>query len=579
MEKSERANLGYPVVPMSQGPTVYLETFGCQMNELDSELVRGHLRSLGYRFISDAARADIVLYNTCSVREQAENKAYSRLGLVGLRKKAGEQVILGVLGCMAERDGADMLRRFPQVDLLCGPGELDRLPALIDNVRRTEGAVREERIALAGNKSRRSATLAAADDHLELLDLSRAFDPSSDGARTRSAYVRITRGCNKFCTYCVVPNTRGAEVHRPPDSIVDECKRLVDAGVIEITLLGQTVNHYRYTHGKAVGTDGAELPQVGPGLSAFRQPIPASERVTTFAELLRRIHDEVPALRRLRFVTSYPRDFGDDILDVMAACPRISRYIHAPAQSGSDRILKLMNRGYTRGEYLEFIARVTEKLPDCTIAGDIIVGFPTETDADFEETVSLVRSVPFKNNFIFKYSPRPGTAAITRFEDDVPTEVKKLRNNLLLDIQTEVSARVHASWVGKTVEVLLEDSREDGDETEATAEPAETAGIHGENPKPAHLSLPLHSQGGGPTGSGERWSKRQVRSKPLRQLVGRTAGDLIVSIPIGEDGSNSLSEAAPGTILPVQIVSAAALILQGRAVKTAAATSQAPLPA
>jgi tRNA-2-methylthio-N6-dimethylallyladenosine synthase len=552
---------------MSNGPTVYLETFGCQMNELDSELVRGHLRSLGYRFVADAARADVVLYNTCSVREQAENKAYSRLGLVGLRKKAGESVILGVLGCMAERDGADMLRRFPQVDLLCGPGELDRLPALIDNVRRTEGAAREERIALAGNKSRRSTTLAAAEDHLELLDLSRAFDPSSPGAEHRSAYVRITRGCNKFCTYCVVPNTRGAEVHRPPDSIVGECKRLVDAGVVEITLLGQTVNHYRYTHGKAIGPDGSEQPQVGPGLSAFRSPIPSHERVTTFAELLRRIHDEVPALRRLRFVTSYPRDFGDDILDVMAACPRICRYIHAPAQSGSDRILKLMNRGYTRGEYLEFIARVTEKLPDCTIAGDIIVGFPTETDADFEETVSLVRAVPFKNNFIFKYSPRPGTAAITRFEDDVPTEVKKLRNNLLLDIQTEVSAKAHAQWVGKTVEVLIEDTRGDEDADAATAETLEN---QGNSQEPAHLSLPLHPSGGG---GAARWSKRQSQAKTARQLVGRTAGDLIVSIPLEGSLPEGGSAPAPGSILSVQIVSAAALILQGRAVKTASGAS------
>ena len=582
---------------MSHGSTVYLETFGCQMNELDSELVRGQLRSLGYRFTDDAARADVVLYNTCSVREQAENKAYSRLGLVGLRKKAGEQVILGVLGCMAERDGADMLRRFPQVDLLCGPGELDRLPALIDNVRRTEGASREERIALAGNKSRRSATLAAAEDHLELLDLSRAFDPASPGAEHRSAYVRITRGCNKFCTYCVVPNTRGAEVHRPPDSIIDECKRLVDSGVVEVTLLGQTVNHYRYTHGKAVGSDGTELPQVGPGLSAFRQPISADERVTTFAELLRRIHDEVPALRRLRFVTSYPRDFGDDILDVMAACPRICRYIHAPAQSGSDRILKLMNRGYTRSEYLEFIARVTERLPDCTIAGDIIVGFPTETAADFEETVSLVRAVPFKNNFIFKYSPRPGTAAITRFEDDVPTEVKKLRNNLLLDIQSEVSGRVHAAWVGRTVEVLVEETRgEEARGEETHPEHPQSEDVQNELPgsiasigdskvvrgssvgsaNPTSVSLPLLGQRRSVASPKARWSKRQAAAKAARQLVGRTAGDLIVSIPLTEDLLNSSAFGAagpsPGTILSIQIVSAAPLILQGRPVITASSS-------
>jgi tRNA-2-methylthio-N6-dimethylallyladenosine synthase len=540
-------SIGYPADPMSHGPSVYLETFGCQMNELDSELVRGHLRSLGYRFVDDFATADIVLYNTCSVREQAENKAYSRLGLVGLRKKAGEQVILGVLGCMAERDGADMLRRFPQVDLLCGPGELDRLPALIDNVRRAEGAERAERIALAGNKSRRSATLAAAEDHLELLDLSRAFEPGDPGAERRAAYVRITRGCNKFCTYCVVPNTRGAEVHRPPDSIVDECRRLVDAGVIEITLLGQTVNHYRYTHGLAIDSEGREQPQVGPGLTAFRAPIPADQRVTTFARLLERIHDEVPALKRLRFVTSYPRDFGDDILDVMARCPRICRYIHAPAQSGSNRILKAMNRGYTREEYLEFIDRVTSKLPDCTIAGDIIVGFPTETDSDFEETVSLVRAVPFKNNFIFKYSPRPGTVAIDRFSDDVPTEVKKLRNNLLLDIQTDVSRKVHQQWIGRRVEVLVDELKDHGSEAARHPEPISA------HPSSKKVEL--------------RWERRQATSRVGLQAIGRTTGDLIAAVQVDDSVlAGRDPQALIGAIVEVEITAAAPLLLQARMV-------------
>ena len=541
-------------------PSVYLETFGCQMNELDSELVRGHLRSLGYRFTDDFTTADVVLYNTCSVREQAENKAYSRLGLVGMRKKAGEQVILGVLGCMAERDGADMLRRYPQVDLLCGPGELDRLPALIDNVRRTEGAAREERMALAGNKSRRSTTLAAAEDHLELLDLSRAFDPSGPGAEKRSAYVRITRGCNKFCTYCVVPNTRGAEVHRPPDSIVDECKRLVDAGVVEITLLGQTVNHYRYTHGRAVDAEGREQPQVGPGLAAFRAPIPTGDRVTTFARLLERIHDEVPDLKRLRFVTSYPRDFGDDILDVMAACPRICRYIHAPAQSGSNRVLAAMNRGYTREEYLEFVQRVQERLPDCTIAGDIIVGFPTETDAEFEETVSLVRAVPFKNNFIFKYSPRPGTVAINRFEDDVPTEVKKLRNNILLDIQTEVSAKAHAVWVGRRVEVLVEEIRDHGSDGGNGAESQENGASAREGS--AHLALDIaHPES---RRVELRWQRRQAPARRGRQAIGRTAGDLIVAIDLDEGVDGVAEIPNVGEIVPVEVGASAALLLHGR---------------
>ena len=353
---------------------VYLETFGCQMNELDSELVRGHLQSLGYSFTTDPNAAEVVLYNTCSVREQAESKAYSRIGIVGKRKAAGERVILGVLGCMAERDGLDMLRRYPQVDLLCGPGELDKLPMLIDNVRRTErigstrGGLAEagDRAALAGSKSRRSATLAAAEDSLEALDLGRAFDPR-DRSDDRSAYVRITRGCNKFCTYCVVPYTRGAEVHRPPDHVVDECKRLVDAGVVEITLIGQTVNHYMYVHGSALDGAGGETPQVGPGAAMFSRGgvdrlRNEGKKVTTFAELLYRLHEEVPGLQRLRFVTSYPRDFGDDVLDVLAACPRICRYLHVPAQSGCDDILKRMKRGYTIEQYREMFGRIRQTL-------------------------------------------------------------------------------------------------------------------------------------------------------------------------------------------------------------------------
>ena len=340
--------------------TVYLETFGCQMNELDSELVRGHLESLGYQFTEDPASASILLYNTCSVREQAENKAFSRIGLAGVRKRQGEDLLVGVLGCMAERDGVDMLRRHPQVDLLCGPGELDKLPVLIDNAARAaslDGSARpdpQERVALAGNTSRRSTALAAADGDLESLDLARAFDPDRAAGRSRSAYVRITRGCNKFCTYCVVPHTRGAEVHRPPDGIVEECRRLAAAGVQEVTLLGQTVNHYRYTHGIAVTIGGVERPQVGPGLAAFRNEVLDDPGTTTFARLLARIHDEIPELPRIRFLTSYPRDFGDDVLSVMASRPRICRYLHVPAQSGSNRVLKMMNRGYTVEEYLEF---------------------------------------------------------------------------------------------------------------------------------------------------------------------------------------------------------------------------------
>ena len=509
-----------PAVP------VYLETFGCQMNELDSELVRGQLLRLGYSFVDRPEEAQVVLFNTCSVREHAESKAYSRIGLVGKRKAAGEQVLLGVLGCMAERDGLDMLRRHPQVDVLCGPGELDRLPALLDAARRSEAATQAERVALAGNRTRRTATLHAVQDDLETLDLSRAFDPAAAGRVRHGAQVRITRGCNKFCTYCVVPYTRGAEVHRPPDAIVEECRRLADAGAIEVTLLGQTVNHYRYQHGMALTVEGREAPQVGPGLAAFRQP--AARGVTSFARLLQRIHDEVPAIERLRFVTSYPRDFGLDVLQVMRDCPRICRYLHAPAQSGSDRMLGLMNRGYTRADYETFVAQVFEQLPDATLAGDIIVGFPGETDQDFEATCDLVRTLPFKNNFIFKYSPRPGTTAIDRFPDDVPDEVKRLRNNQLLAIQSQTSARVHAAWVGRTVPVLVEECFEE-------AAPAPRAGVE------------------------LRWERNATPSR-RKALRGRTPGDLIVALdaPAGGDGASLV-----GRIVPVRITGASSLLLHG----------------
>jgi len=509
----------------SHGPQVYLETFGCQMNELDSELVTGHLRALGYQFTDDRSEADIILFNTCSVREQAENKVLSRVGQLKAEKRDGRKVTLGLLGCLAEREGASLLEDRPEIDLLCGPGELDRLPMLLDNAMKGGLVEASDRIALQGNRSRRSASLSAAEDSLESLDLSRAFDADRADAGGRSAYVRITRGCNKFCTYCVVPNTRGAEVHRPPDAIIEECRRLADQGVVEVTLLGQTVNHYVYIHGAAVGTDGREVPQVGPGLSAFKSPDrgAAGRRVTTFADLLHQIHEAVPAIARLRFVTSYPRDFGDDVLHVMRDSPRICRYLHVPAQSGSNRILDLMNRGYSVEQYREFIDRVLDVLPDAGIAGDIIVGFPTETEADFELTCDLVRSIPFKNNFVFKYSPRPGTVAINRFEDDVSEADKRARINRLLDIQSEVSRTVHERLVGQTVEVFVEKLGQS------------------------------RSSGAGPVHLG--WEQPQV------QVSGRTPGDLITVFEV--PGEAASAERLIGTIVPVRVVSGAPRLLRG----------------
>ena len=522
-----------------RGPSVYLETFGCQMNVLDSQLVTSQLRALGYRFIDKWTDADVILYNTCSVREQAENKVWSRVGKVGLLKKQNPGIVLGVIGCMAERDGEDMLRRYPQVDLLCGPGELDKLPGLIDNVIKTDlvhrggrkAAMQNETVALQGNTTRRSATLAAAGDDLEMLDLSRTFSPEDYAAGGKAAYVRITRGCNKFCTYCVVPHTRGREVHRPPSAILDECRRLADAGVREITLLGQTVNHYHYDTAHTVTVNGVEQPQIGravknTGNGAEGEQRPwESDTTVSFAQLLATLHDELPTVDRLRFVTSFPRDFGDDILDVIASRPRLCKYFHLPVQTGSNAMLKAMNRGYTVEEYYALIDRIRERMPDAELATDIIVGFPGETDDDHDATRKLLAYCQYKSAFIFKYSPRPGTIAYDKLEDDIPDEIKRQRNNELLAIQAEISAARHQHYVGQTVKVFVEGVSQKTRKTQSD-----------------------YTLGNVQLG----WEK----PKEVTQLSGRTEGDVITVF----DGEPSLI----GEMVNVKIESAAPLTLFGK---------------
>jgi tRNA-2-methylthio-N6-dimethylallyladenosine synthase len=488
---------------------LFLETFGCQMNVLDSELVLGQLRAQGYQSTDDREAADVIVYNTCSVREHAEQKVWSRLGELKDRKQQNPELVIGVIGCMAERDGVDIFRKFPQVDLLCGPGELDKLANLIHNAVITgeTGTRRSRQTALMGASARRSSTLAAAEDNLEMLDLSRSISPVDveTGAVPAQAYVRITRGCNKFCTYCVVPYTRGPEVHRPPANIIEEVRKLTAAGVREITLLGQTINHYAYQHG-----DG---------------------RTTSFAELLYRVHEAAPDLSRLRFVTSFPRDFTDEALQAMRDCDRICRYLHVPAQSGSDRVLKLMNRGYTAGQYRELIDRARAIIPDISLASDFIVGFPTETDDEFQQTVELTRNCRFKNSFIFKYSPRPGTTAIDRFTDDVAEEIKRKRNAELLAVQSQVCHEVNQAMIGRTVQVLVEgESRFVG--------------------KPVYPS-----SAGGTVQLG--FKQRKIEDSPATlQLVGRTRGDQIVVFP----GESSMK----GQLIDVEIVDAKSLTLFAR---------------
>jgi len=455
-----------------RGATYYLETLGCQMNVLDSQLVEGHLQELGLCPVPDQRRADVILFNTCSVRQHAEDKVLSRLGrLKGLKRRRPEAII-GVLGCMAEREKEGLFVKAPHVDLLCGPGELNRLPALLSEVWERH----EQVAALAGSQSRRTEALQRAleYDTLEALDLSRRPRP---GDGVLQSYVRVQRGCDKFCTYCVVPFTRGPERSRPPDHIVQEVRMLAAQGCREVTLLGQTVNSYVH---------------------------PENGRPVTFARLLERVQ-AVEGIDRIRFVTSFPADWDEDIFRVMRDCPRVMPYLHIPAQSGSNRILKAMRRGYTVAEYLQLMDTARQHVPHIALAGDFIVGFCGETDADFRATVDLVRKVEYKNIFVFKYSPRPGTAADRRQADDVPREVKARRNNELLAVQTEIGLRHRQALIGQTLEVLVEGYSK-------SAQKVAAGPRTGRSGSPGRAGIPLSGGAG----------------VPARQLVGRTPGDSIV---------------------------------------------------
>ncbi len=490
------------------GKRVFLETFGCQMNILDSELVRDQLVTLGYSFVRDAEAADIVLYNTCAVRAQSEQKVLSRLGVMQIRKKEQPDLIVGMLGCMAERTGGDLAKKLKHLDLVVGPSELDRLPGLLEQLggeRRLAFSERvgkrEQLVALSGHTSRRSKTLDAAMDRLEALDQGRLVD---DAALHTQAYVRITRGCNKFCSFCVVPYTRGPEVHREPDAIVDEVRKLALAGALEVTLLGQTINHYKSGD-------------------------------TSFAQLLKRVHDEVPELPRLRFLTSHPRDFTDETLDVMASSARMSRFLHVPAQSGSDRILKLMNRGYDTEIYLRLIERAKSRMPDIAIVGDMIVGYPTETDEDFAASLELLKTVRYKTVYVFKYSPRPNTVAAKRDADDVVDAVKRVRNNAMLAVQQQIALEHHTAMIGQRVEVIVEGAAK-VDPVQQDAAPRDVDGSV------------IYALGR---------KNRPTRDDGSVRLMARTRGDHIVAF----DGPESLV----GKLATVEIIKATALSLSGQA--------------
>ncbi|HLU37789.1 MAG TPA: tRNA (N6-isopentenyl adenosine(37)-C2)-methylthiotransferase MiaB [Planctomycetota bacterium] len=408
---------------MSARPTYYLHSYGCQMNKLDSELVESRLVQAGYERAPSEAVADVVLLNTCSVRQHAEDRVWSRLGVLRVRKRREPHLVVGVLGCMAEEHKHYLQARMPHVDLVVGPSAFGDIDAKVEAARARNAALRPQ-----FDKHGRARLLPSAG--LVAVGAGVSGDTIRRDVRVRparaQAYVSIMRGCNMPCTYCIVPSTRGPEVSRPIAQIVDEVQRLCDDGVTEVCLLGQTVNAY-----------GRDL-----------QP------KASLPELLYRLH-EIPALRRLAFITSHPNFVTPALIDALAELPKLARYLHLPAQSGSTRVLKAMQRGYTRERYLERIAALRERVPSLDLHSDFIVGYPGETEAEFEETVSLMQEVRFAQSYVFKYSPRPGTVA-AELPDDVPEAEKARRNQVLLALQAEHGLAYNRALVGSVQEVLVE---------------------------------------------------------------------------------------------------------------------------
>ena len=407
---------------------LYIETVGCQMNVLDSELVVASLRKRGYELTGNSDDADTILFNTCSVRQHAEDKIYSALGRLKNAKQKNPEKIIGVLGCMAQKDQRQIFERAPYVDLIVGPGQLHQVPDLIADISASGGQRME--VSLGRKEGTRS--------HVE--QSHESFDPLRDPSMRPTpyqAYVRIQIGCDKFCTYCIVPSVRGPEQSRPPRQILAEARQLADEGCKEIILLGQTVNSYRYRDDRDESDRNGML------------------KVTRMSDLLYSLH-EIEGIERIKFVTNYPKDMTDDLLAAVRDLPKCAKYLHVPIQSGSNRMLERMKRGYSVEDYLEMMSRIREWLPEAAVTSDFIVGFCGETEADFQLTCDIVREQRFKNSFIFKYSERPGTKGAELYPDDVPEEVKKRRNNELLAMQNVISEEDNQPFLGRDVDVLVE---------------------------------------------------------------------------------------------------------------------------
>ncbi len=448
--------------------TLYVHTIGCQMNVYDGEQIARGLAPLGYRLADSLKSADLIVVNTCAIREKAEQKVFSFLGRLAGLKENNPDLIIAVGGCVAQQEGERILSRAPYVDIVFGTRSIDRLPGLLESVAAT---------------GRRQVAVA--------MDGDAFLTPRPPENETRvSGFVTIMQGCDNHCTYCVVPSVRGPETSKPPADILAEVEALTAAGVREVTLLGQNVNSYGRKEG-----------------------------LCAFPELLRMLND-LPGLDRIRFTTSHPKDLSDGLIAAFRDLPKLCNHIHLPIQSGSDRILKRMNRKYTRAVYLDRIDRLRAACPEIAVTSDFIVGFPGETDADFQETLSIIETVGYDSLFAFQYSDRPAAPA-ARFSDKVPDPVKAARLQQLLDLQKRITLAKHRSLVGRVETVLVD-------------------------------------------GPAKKQTTGDPDSVPAAAWSGRTAGNKIVNFTLTSHWKPE--DVRPGRLIPVRIDAAFPHSLRGRPV-------------
>jgi tRNA-2-methylthio-N6-dimethylallyladenosine synthase len=395
-------------------PSVFIKTYGCQMNERDSEAVAAQLIAKGYELAPSEKTADVILLNTCSVRDFAEQKAIGKMqNLAADVRKNRPDVVLGFMGCMAQSRGQELIDKLPDVDLVIGTQKFHRTADYLEEI--ISGA--REKIVDVDAEEKSEATIR---EHLL----------NGNSQKSVSAFVSIMQGCNQYCTFCIVPYTRGEERSRTIPDIVAECRELVSRGVKEITLLGQIVTSFG------------------------KRDIQNQNGKSAFVQLLEAVH-EIENLERIRFTSPHPKGYGDDLIEAYARLPKLCESAHIPVQSGSDRVLKLMHRGYTREKFLGIIEKLRAAKPEIGITTDIIVGFPGETEKDFEETLSLAREVEFDNAYIFKYSPRRDTPA-AEMPDQVPQKIREERNQRLLETINEIGARKYENFIGRQTQILVE---------------------------------------------------------------------------------------------------------------------------